>query len=152
MPNLPHHAWFHLSRRNRCWEIQIFRLFKMAVVLHIVMGKLALSLYAMSTWWSPAPAGAPGSLPHSGVFRGVLLGEGTPFGSGIRSPEGRRRSLPARYHRVTRYISTSLQHLTGSPVASDNIAGRAARWKGGADDGGHLFNITIYPPPSCSSP
>ena len=58
----------------------------------------------------------------------------------------------ARYHRVTRYISKSLQHLTRSPVASDNITGRAARWKGEADDGGHLFNITIYPPPSCSSP
>ena len=50
-----------------------------------------------------------------------------PPGSGIRSPEGRRWSLPAQYHRVTRYISTSLQHLTTSPVASDNITGRAAR-------------------------
>jgi len=43
-----------------------------------------------------------------------------------------------------------LQHLATSPVASYNVTGRAARWKGGADGGGHLFaSLTIYPRPSC---
>ena len=60
---------------------------------------------------------------------GVPLGDGTLLALASVRQKG---DAGACQHgiRVTRYTATSLQHLTTSPVASDNITGRAARWKG----------------------